>query len=80
MRALVKETMSREQVDPLAGDIEEACKTLDEKGGATSTSASRSRRAPATEGSSRPGAWPDRQAPDSCLRPSALPPLRRRRR
>ncbi|MET1132560.1 MAG: glutamate decarboxylase [Aeromicrobium sp.] len=34
MRALVKETMSREQVDRLTQDIEDACKTLDEKGGA----------------------------------------------
>ena len=35
MRALVKETMSREQVDRLLQDIEDACKTLDEKGGTT---------------------------------------------
>jgi glutamate decarboxylase len=34
MRALVKETLSRAQVDRLAGDIAEACKTLEEKGGA----------------------------------------------
>jgi glutamate decarboxylase len=34
MRALVKETMSREHVDTLARDIEEACKTLAKKGGA----------------------------------------------
>lgn len=34
MRALVKETLSREHVDTLARDIEEACKTLDAKGGA----------------------------------------------
>jgi len=34
MRALVKETLGRAQVDRLAGDIAEACKTLDEKGGA----------------------------------------------
>ena len=33
MRALVKETLSREQVDTLADDIEDACETLDEKGG-----------------------------------------------
>jgi glutamate decarboxylase len=33
MRALVKETMSREQVERLAADIEDACKTLDKKGG-----------------------------------------------
>jgi glutamate decarboxylase len=35
MRALVKETLSREQVDRLTQDIEDACKTLDEKGAAT---------------------------------------------
>ena len=33
MRALVKETMSREQVDRLTQDIEDACATLDQKGG-----------------------------------------------
>ena len=43
MRALVKETLSREMVDTLAGDIAEACRTLDEKGAPTSPSASRSR-------------------------------------
>jgi glutamate decarboxylase len=34
MRALVKETMSREHVDTLARDIEDACTTLAVKGGA----------------------------------------------
>jgi glutamate decarboxylase len=34
MRALVKETLSREHVDTLARDIEEACATLAKKGGA----------------------------------------------
>jgi glutamate decarboxylase len=34
MRALVKETMSREQVERLTRDIEDACTTLDAKGGA----------------------------------------------
>jgi glutamate decarboxylase len=34
MRALVKETLSRAQVDTLASDIAEACATLDKKGGA----------------------------------------------
>jgi glutamate decarboxylase len=34
MRALVKETLSREHVDTLGRDIEEACATLEEKGGA----------------------------------------------
>jgi glutamate decarboxylase len=33
MRALVKETLSREQVETLARDIDEACTTLDRKGG-----------------------------------------------
>jgi len=34
MRALVKETLSREHVDTLARDIEQACLTLEAKGGA----------------------------------------------
>jgi glutamate decarboxylase len=34
MRALVKETMSREQVERLTQDIADACTTLDQKGGA----------------------------------------------
>ena len=34
MRALVKETLSREMVDVLANDIHDACRTLDKKGGA----------------------------------------------
>ncbi len=34
LRALVKETLSREQVDRLADDIAQACATLEEKGGA----------------------------------------------
>ncbi len=34
MRALVKETMSREHVDTLARDIDDACRTLAAKGGA----------------------------------------------
>ncbi len=33
MRALVKQTMSREHVDTLARDIEQACATLERKGG-----------------------------------------------
>jgi glutamate decarboxylase len=33
LRALVKETMSREQVERLTRDIEDACTTLDHKGG-----------------------------------------------
>jgi len=34
LRALVKQTLSREQVDRLAGDIKQACETLEKKGGA----------------------------------------------
>jgi glutamate decarboxylase len=34
MRALVKQTLSREHVDTLARDIADACTTLDRKGGA----------------------------------------------
>src|SRR4051812_1284145 len=34
MRALVKETLSREMVDKLSEDVAEACKTLEKKGGA----------------------------------------------
>ena len=37
MRALVKETMSREQVERLPRDIEAACATLDAKGGTHET-------------------------------------------
>jgi glutamate decarboxylase len=37
MRALVKETMSREYVDTLARDIEQACATLAKKGGVDET-------------------------------------------
>ena len=37
MRALVKETMSREQVERLTRDIADACETLDKKGGTTET-------------------------------------------
>src|SRR6187200_551291 len=37
MRALVKETMSREQVERLTRDIADACATLDKKGGAHQT-------------------------------------------
>ena len=34
LRALVKETLSRGQVDALADDIRQACTTLDKKGAA----------------------------------------------
>lgn len=35
LRALVKETLSREQIERLARDIADACDTLDHKGGTT---------------------------------------------
>jgi len=34
MRALVKQTLSREQIDRLSTDIDQACATLEAKGGA----------------------------------------------
>jgi glutamate decarboxylase len=34
LRALVKQTLSREQIDRLATDIATACDTLEKKGGA----------------------------------------------
>ena len=46
MRALVKETMSRDQVDRLAEDIHDACETLEEKGGAHARERHRMKRSP----------------------------------
>jgi glutamate decarboxylase len=46
MRALVKETLSREQVDRLAADIAEACATLAEKGGAHPSERKQMKRGP----------------------------------
>src|SRR6187402_3144826 len=46
MRALVKETLGRQQVDRLAADIEEACKTLEEKGGAHLSERKQMKRSP----------------------------------
>jgi glutamate decarboxylase len=46
MRALVKQTLSREQVDRLAGDIVQACATLEEKGGAHPAERKRMKRGP----------------------------------
>src|SRR4051812_3227249 len=46
MRALVKETLGRQQVDRLAGDIEQACATLDEKGCAHPHERKRMKRSP----------------------------------
>ncbi|WP_327300076.1 hypothetical protein [Streptomyces goshikiensis] len=34
LRALVRETLSREQIDRLTQDITDACRTLDDKGAA----------------------------------------------
>jgi glutamate decarboxylase len=46
MRALVKETLGRQQVDRLAADIEQACATLQEKGGAHASERKRMKRSP----------------------------------
>jgi glutamate decarboxylase len=46
MRALVKETLGRAQVDRLADDIAEACSTLEEKGGAHPQERKKMKRSP----------------------------------
>jgi glutamate decarboxylase len=46
MRALVKLTLSRQQVDRLADDIEQACATLEKKGGAHPHERKRMKRSP----------------------------------
>jgi glutamate decarboxylase len=46
LRALVKETLGRQQVDRLADDIDQACKVLDEKGGAHPHERKRMKRSP----------------------------------
>ena len=46
LRALVKQTLSREQVDRLAGDIAQACATLEKKGGAHPTERKAAKRSP----------------------------------
>jgi len=46
MRALVKETLGRQQVDRLANDIDQACRVLDEKGGAHPHERKRMKRTP----------------------------------
>jgi glutamate decarboxylase len=46
MRALVKETLGRQQVDRLADDIDQACKVLDEKGSAHPHERKRMKRTP----------------------------------
>jgi glutamate decarboxylase len=46
MRALVKETLSRAQVDRLAADVAQACATLEEKGGAHASERRQVKRGP----------------------------------
>jgi glutamate decarboxylase len=46
MRALVKETLGRQQIDRLVGDIEQACATLEKKGGAHPSERKRMKRSP----------------------------------
>ncbi len=46
MRALVKQTLSKQQVDRLAADIVQACATLEEKGGAHPAERKRIKRGP----------------------------------
>jgi glutamate decarboxylase len=44
LRALVKQTLSRSQIDRLAQDIEGACETLEKKGGAHKSERHKARR------------------------------------
>ncbi len=46
LRALVKQTLSREQIDRLATDIAEACATLEKKGGAHASERKKIKRSP----------------------------------
>jgi glutamate decarboxylase len=46
MRALVKQTLSREQVDRLASDIDIACATLEKKGGTHPSERKKTKRSP----------------------------------
>jgi len=46
LRALVKQTLSREQIDRLAGDIAQACATLEKKGGAHPAERKAAKRSP----------------------------------
>jgi glutamate decarboxylase len=46
LRALVKQTLSRSQIDRLADDIEEACSTLEKKGGAQKSERHKIKRSP----------------------------------
>jgi Glutamate decarboxylase and related PLP-dependent proteins len=46
LRALVKQTLSREQIDRLADDIVEACATLEKKGGAHASERKKMKQSP----------------------------------
>ena len=46
LRALVKQTLSREQIERLSADIDLACATLEKKGGAHPTERKRAKRSP----------------------------------
>jgi glutamate decarboxylase len=46
LRALVKHTLSRAQIDRLANDIEHACDTLEKKGGAHKSERHKAKRSP----------------------------------
>jgi glutamate decarboxylase len=46
LRALVKQTLSREQIDRLADDIAQACETLEKKGGAHASERKQMKRSP----------------------------------
>jgi glutamate decarboxylase len=46
LRALVKQTLSREQIDRLADDIQQACTTLEKKGGAHASERKQMKRSP----------------------------------
>ena len=74
MRALVKETMSREHVDTLARDIQEACDTLALKGGAHESERQKIVTGPATETRPRVRATKhSMRPPDLVGRPGAVP-------
>ena len=46
LRALVKQTLSRAQIDRLADDIDHACETLEKKGGAHNSERKKIKRSP----------------------------------
>ena len=78
LRALVKETLSRAQIDRLADDIEDACATLEKKGGAHKSRAPQdetqpqllsARRLPEAAARSPRGPIPSRWPPGSLAEP-----------